>query len=217
MTSIIHFRSFLACAALMLGICHGLKAARPDGGEQPDSAAVPTKALTVCAIPASMPRADKTPDGSPQGLDVAVAQHVGRILGRGVEFHWCASAECAWNCLPAGRCEMIVGLPIASGPQHVAAWSVPYAGAQFGLVVPIEPGGVRSLVELRGKRVGIVAGTVSLSENDHEVVRFKSREALLEGFRAAALNGAFLDADFAAWFLRGHPRFDEAGSGVCAA
>ena len=181
---------------------------RARGGDDDGSAAAPTKVLTVCAIPASMPRTGKAPDGTPQGLDVAVAQQVGRILGRTVEFHWCANAGCAWSCLPAGRCDMIVGLPHESGPPRTAAWSVPYAGAQFGLVVPRGAGGIRSLADLRGKRVGIVAGTVALAENDHVVARFKSREALLDGFQAGALDAAFLDADFAAWYLHGHPRLE---------
>ena len=42
--------------------------------------------------------------------------------------------------------------------------------------------GIRSLADLRGKRVGIVTGTVALSEKDHKVARFKSREELLDGF-----------------------------------
>ncbi len=54
---------------------------------------------------------------------------------------------------------------------------MPYAGAQFGLVVPRDAQGVHVLADLRGKRVGIVAGTVDLADNDHSVARFKSREA----------------------------------------
>ena len=103
---------------------------------------------------------------------------------------------------------MIIGLPQDSGPPRTAAWSVPYAGAQFGLVVPQSSAGVRSLAELRGKRIGIVAGTVALSEKDHQVARFKSREVLLDGFQAGLLDAAFLDADFAAWYLHGHPRLE---------
>jgi ABC-type amino acid transport substrate-binding protein len=205
MRSAIRYQWVLGCAVMVLGICDGLKAQRADSRNQHDGSIAPTKVLTVCAIPASMPRTDKAPDGTPRGLDVAVAQRVGRILGRAVEFHWCASAGCAWNCLPAGRCDMIVGLPYDSGPKRIAAWSVPYASAQFGLVVSVSSQGIRSLAELRGKRVGIVTGTVSLSENDHEVARFKSREALLDGFKAGVLDGAFLDADFAAWYLHEHP------------
>ena len=69
-------------------------------------------------------------------------------------------------------------------------------------------GGIRSLADLRGKRVGIVAGTVALSEKDHAVARFKSREELLDGFQAAELDAAFLDADFAAWYLHEHPELE---------
>ncbi len=86
------------------------------------------------------------------------------------------------------------------------AWSVPYAGAQFGLLVPNGTRDVHSLTDLGGKRVGIVAGTVALSEKDHSVVRFKTREDLLNSFAGASLDAAFVDADFAAWFLHGHPQ-----------
>ncbi len=166
------------------------------------------KALTVCAVPASMPRMGKAADGTPQGLDLAVAQSVGRHLGRPIEFHWCAGAECAWHCLPEGRCDLVVGQPIDSGPPREVAWSVPYAGAGFGLVVPRDAPEVRSLDELRGKRIGIVAGTVVLAEKDHAVARFRSREELLDRFRDGALDAAFLDADFAAWYLHDHPKLD---------
>ena len=32
------------------------------------------KVLTVCALPASMPRSDRAADGTPRGIDVAVGQ-----------------------------------------------------------------------------------------------------------------------------------------------
>ena len=57
-----------------------------------------------------MPRTDKTPDGQPRGLDAAVAERVGRVLGRPIEFHWCASPDCSWHCLPEGRCDVVADL-----------------------------------------------------------------------------------------------------------
>jgi polar amino acid transport system substrate-binding protein len=151
-----------------------------------------------------MPRTDKAPDGTPRGLDSALAQLLGRRLGRKVEFHWCASTACSRNCLREGRCDVILGLPHDPGARDTA-WSVPYAGSHFGLVVPTDGRDVRSLEDLRGKRVGLVAGTVALSETNHTVVPFRTREALLEGFSSAKLDAAFLDADFAAWYLHDHP------------
>ncbi len=186
----------LICAALVVASAH----AGDDGAHAPLS-----KVLTICAIPRSMPRTDKTADGKPIGLDVAVIERLGRILGRPIEFHWCASAQCAWNCLPAGRCDVVIGQPQGSGPAREVVWSVPYATAQFALVVPHNSRTSGSLADFRGKRVGIVAGTVAISEKDHSVVKFKSREDLLGGFAAAGLDTAFVDADFAAWYSHEHP------------
>jgi polar amino acid transport system substrate-binding protein len=166
-----------------------------------------SKPLVVCAVPAAMPRTGKTPEGTPRGLDVALVERLGQSLQRSIEFHWCGSAECSWNCLPAGRCDVVLGQPLGSTPSREVAWSVPYAGAQFGLVVPREGGAaaIRSLADLRGNRLGIVTGTVAVAEKDHVVTRFPNREALLEGFAAAALDAALVDADFAAWYLHEHP------------
>jgi polar amino acid transport system substrate-binding protein len=182
--------------ATILGGAPGVPPARADAD---------AKVLTFCAVPASMPRADRAPDGTPRGLDPALARLLGKSLGRKVEFHWCAGPRCARNCLREGRCDVILGEPHDPGPPREVAWSVPYAGGQFGLVVPRDAPGVRSPEDLRGKRVGVVAGTVALSETNHAVVPFKTREGLLDGFRGASLDGAFLDADFAAWYLHDRP------------
>ncbi|MGH7170388.1 MAG: substrate-binding periplasmic protein, partial [Gemmataceae bacterium] len=172
----------------------------------PSARAAEEKPLIFCAVPASMPRIGKTPDGQPEGVDAALAKRLGRRLGRKVEFHWCGSAACSRQCLRQGRCDVILGQPHEARPPRDLAWSVPYAGSQFGLVVLREAGNVRSLAELVGKRVGVVVGTAALSEKNHTVVSFKTREELLTGFRSGALSAAFLDADFAAWYLHAHPK-----------
>ena len=204
MTSAVHVSRMLGLRTMAVVVSGTLIAGHAWAGDR--GAAPASKVLTVCALPASMPRTGKAPDGTPQGLDVAVIEQVGRLLDRTIEFHWCASAQCSWHCLPEGRCDLVIGLPSDSGPPREVAWSVPYAGAQFALVVPRESKGVGSLADLRGKRVGIVAGTVAVSENDHSVARFSSREQLLDKFQAAGLDAAFLDADFAGWYLYEHPR-----------
>src|SRR5205085_2835135 len=136
------------------------------GAQAPPSASPEApKALVFCAEPAALPRTGRAPDGTAQGLDVVVAQLVGRALGRPVEFHWCANAACSARCLREGRCDLIIGQPQDETARGVA-WSVPYAGGQFGLVVPQATQGIRSLADLQGKRVGIVAGSVALSGKD---------------------------------------------------
>jgi polar amino acid transport system substrate-binding protein len=155
-----------------------------------------------------MPRTGKATDGSPQGLDVAVARLVCQKLDRSFEVHWCANALCARNCLREGRCDVILGQPLDEGGAKDIAWSVPYAGSQFGLVVPRDARGIRSLADLVGKRVGIVGGTVSLPENKHAVLPFRSREDVLDQFTAEKLDAAFIDADFAAWHLHANPKLN---------
>src|SRR5438874_6921104 len=164
------------------------------------------KVLTFCAEPAARPRTGKATDGSPQGLDVAVARLVCKKLGRTFEVHWCASPLCSRNCLREKRCDVILGHPLDEGAPKDIAWSVPYAGAQFGLVVPGDAQGIRSLADLIGKRVGIVGGTVPLPESKYTVVHFQTREQVLDRFTADKLDAAFLDADFAAWYLHAHPK-----------
>jgi polar amino acid transport system substrate-binding protein len=156
-----------------------------------------------------MPRTGKGLDDTPQGLDIAVARLLAQALGRKLEVHWCSSGSCSWKCLDAGRCDVVLGQPHDSGPPRDVAWSVPYAGGQFGLVVPAKDAKtVRSLADLRGKRIGVVAGTVALSEKDHTVAAFKTRQDLLNGFFAAGLDAAFMDADFAGWYLHDHPKLE---------
>jgi putative heme-binding domain-containing protein len=196
-------RLALVLALLIFPVATPIKLASAD---DKNAASPIANALVICAVPASMPRMDKAPDGTPRGIDVDVAQAVGRVLARKVEFHWCATADCGWHCLPEKRCDVVIGQPMGSGPVGAVAWSVPYAGARFGIVVPSASHYVHSLADLHGKRVGIVAGTVALSERDQIVHRFRSRELLLEGLHASQVAAAFVDADFAAWFLRDRPQ-----------
>jgi polar amino acid transport system substrate-binding protein len=163
------------------------------------------KVLLVCAEPAAMPRTGKAADGAPQGLDLALADLLSRSLGRKLEVHWCANPACSRTCLRDGRCDVILGHPHDPDGAKDIAWSVPYAGSQFGLVVPKGTAGIRSLADLRGKRVGVVAGTVALSAREHEIGQFKTREDVLNQFQAQKLAGAFVDADFASWYLHRHP------------
>ena len=162
--------------------------------------------LVVCAVPDAMPRTGRAEDDTPRGLDVAVAQRVAQELDREIEWHWCASDSCSWNCLENNRCDMVIGQPQGSRPPIGVSWSIPYSGSRFGFVVHQKEKGIRSLGDLRGKRVGVVAGTVALSASGHTTVRFKTRAAVLQEFENQKLDAAFVDDDFAAWYLHEHPR-----------
>ena len=143
------------------------------------------------------------------GLDVAVAERVGTHSG--------PSRRVSLVCQRGMRLELPARGPVRRGrrpaarvgPTATAAWSVPYAGAEFGLVVP--PGQKASIrwPNSAASGSGIVTGTVALSETDHrgraiQVARGAAR--WVQGRRQ--LDGAFVDADFAAWYLHEHPRLE---------
>ncbi len=182
----------LLCLAFL-----GFLAARPEDKPKP---------LIFCAAADAMPRTGKEANDTPKGLDFAVARLICQKLGRPLESHWCANAACARRCLREKRCDVILGHPLDEGAPKDIAWSVPYAGSMFGLVIPAEAKGVRSLADLIDRRVGLVAGTVALPENKHTLVRFRTREEALEQFASQKLDAAFLDSDFAAWHLHAHPK-----------
>ncbi len=163
--------------------------------------------LIFCAVPDAMPRTGKV-DGSPKGLDVAVAQLVCKKMGRSFVVHWCSAPPCSRKCLREKHCDVILGQPLDEGAPKDIAWSVPYAGSMFGLVVAQDARGIRSLADLIDKRVGIVAGTVALPDSKHTLVRFRTREEALDGFASGKLDAVFLDADFAAWYLHANPKLN---------
>lgn len=161
--------------------------------------------LVVCAVPNSLPRTGKRDDGTPQGLDVAVAELVAKELGRPLEFHWCASSSCSWNCLREKRCDLVVGQPQGSGPAREVAWSLSYCGGRFGLVIHRDSEVIRSPSDLQGKRVGTVAGSLAIAAPEHLSVQVKTREELLDKFVDNKLDAALVDDDFATWHLHQHP------------
>lgn len=195
------FGLLLACFAVV-NITAIAKAVESDSNKQ--SQQTEQKPLVVCAVPDAMPRTGRAADGTPQGLDIAVAKLVAAKLGRPLELHWCKSAACSWNCVQNKKCDVVIGQPHGSGPKTIA-WSIAYAGSRFGLVVPLDTKGIRSHSDLSGKRVGVVLGTVALASKGHTAIRFKTRSDLLDKFAEQKLDAAFIDDDFAAWYLHQHP------------
>jgi polar amino acid transport system substrate-binding protein len=161
--------------------------------------------LRFCIDSTAMPRSGQRPDGSWQGVDVEVARLIAAKLQRPYRLHGCPADACRWKKLKNGDCDVVIGVPEGVPNRSIASWTAPYAAGQFGLVTERENRTIQSLGNLRGRRVGLVTGTIPLSGADHTLVRFASRKALLDGFRAAKLDAALVDTDFTAWYLRMHP------------
>ncbi len=155
-----------------------------------------------------MPRSGQDDSGNPQGVDLAVAQLLATELGRDIEFHWCENDACRLQSLKAQRCDVVIGVPHESVNSPDVSWASPFAAGKFGLVTAKTETRIRSFTELKGKRVGIVSGTIPLSSQEHTVLRFPSREELLHQFEKSNLAAALVDTDFANWYLSEHPELD---------
>src|SRR4051812_24132794 len=98
-------QAIVVCALLFLGSLDPMLA-RAEEKPQP---------LTFCAEETSMPRTGMEANGTPKGLDVAVARLLCAKLGRSFEAHWCANPTCARRCLREKRCDVILGHPLDEG------------------------------------------------------------------------------------------------------
>lgn len=166
--------------------------------------------LRVCADPDGLPRTGRDESGAAVGLDVMVLERVAERIGRRIEWQWLPAVG-HFSKLGRRYCQMVIGHPFnkdlgCCGSRELdPKWSIAYAGGQFSLVVPEQTVGISSLDDLRGQRVGFVAGTVALDPNDHELVSLPTREQLLDQMQGQQINAAFVDADFADWYLHHHP------------
>ena len=113
--------------------------------------------LRVCADPANPPLSDKTG----QGFENAIAELLAAELGRTVDYTWYPQATgFVRQTLAKGLCDVIIGYP--QGDELVLNTNAYYTSA-YVLVVPAESelADVQSLADprLRGRRLGVVAGT----------------------------------------------------------
>jgi quinoprotein dehydrogenase-associated probable ABC transporter substrate-binding protein len=155
-----------ACAAA-LAVCAGCALAATlapapsfaQALERPQSSLelIDPKALSVCADPHNMPFS--TEKG--EGFENKVAELLAGKLGRDLSYTWYPQAPgFVRNTLAAHRCDVIMGVP--QGDDMVQVTN-PYYRTAYALVFKQGQGleGVDTLGDprLKGKRIGIVAGT----------------------------------------------------------
>lgn len=118
---------------------------------------VSTTALRVCADPANFPMSSK--DGT--GYENKLAELIGEKLGLPVQYTWYPMATgFIRNTLSAKKCDVVIGY--AQGHELVLNTNH-YFTSVYSLIVPKDSAlaDVQSLSDpaLRGKRIGIIAGT----------------------------------------------------------
>lgn len=142
---------FTLVATLLIGV------AQPNSAQAQTSDLVSTTALRVCADPANLPMSAK----DETGFENELAELIGSKLDLPVQYTWYPMATgFIRNTLRAKQCDLVIGY--AQGHELVLNTNH-YFTSVYSLIVPADSplASVTALddPELKGRRVGIIAGT----------------------------------------------------------
>jgi polar amino acid transport system substrate-binding protein len=114
--------------------------------------------IVVGAYPANPPWEYKTESGSFEGFEVEVAQEVAKRLGKEVEFQD-MGFQALFAATSSGRIDFAISsISITNDRLQNQSFTQPYYDSD-GTVVGREDSSVASLDDLKGKVIGVVAGT----------------------------------------------------------
>jgi polar amino acid transport system substrate-binding protein len=114
--------------------------------------------IVVGAYPANPPWEYKTESGSFEGFEVEVAQEVAKRLGKEVEFQD-MGFQALFAATSSGRIDFAISsISITKDRLQNQSFTQPYYDSD-GTVVGREDSSVASLDDLKGKVIGVVAGT----------------------------------------------------------
>jgi len=167
--------------------------------------AEPADALRVCADPDNLPFSSA--EGSERGLYVELAELVAARMGVSAEFFWWRSylgKRTVRNTLLADQYDAYFGLP---ADKDFMAQSVtltePFLDVGYA-VVGRRPLGLRSLDDLKGRRVAVQFGTspqILLSSRDgFELTTFRLAEEALAALGRGEVSAAFVWGPTAGYF-----------------
>ena len=144
-------------AALAIALSGQALAAPPQEGPEAAVELVDPKVFRVCSDASNMPFSN----ARGEGFENKIAELVAAKLGKPVSYTWYPnSLGFVRNTLGAYKCDVIMGMPQG---DDIAQVTNPYYAAAYALVFKPDSGleGVNSLSDprLKGKRLGIVAGT----------------------------------------------------------
>ena len=163
--------------------------------------------LTVCAVDGLLPYSSS--DKRTPGFEVEIAQAVARELGVAVRHHWTT-----WDglipALTSKRCDAIIdGMFITPERQKVIAFSRPYYGSGETILVRKDNTTIRGLADLKGKRVGVLSGSVTVEylrkKGIATLVVYPDQNTIILELNNGRIEAAYLEAPSAAWALKKDP------------
>lgn len=118
------------------------------------------KKLTICGVDGLLPYSSS--DAKIPGFEVEIARKVGAGLGVEAEYTW-VSWDALIPALTSKRCDAILdGMFITDERKKVIDFSSPYYASGETILVRKDNATVKGLEDLRGKKVGVLSGSVTV-------------------------------------------------------
>ena len=169
----------------------------------------------VVAINATFPPFESVKEGTKDysGIDIEIAQYIGKKLGRPVEFQDMKFASLVPT-LQSGRADMIVsGISPTAKRKEVVSFSKPYYFPMKALIFK-KGTGFKSLADLKGKKAGASMGTTYVKELKEaggiEVTELDNTPLVVQDIKNSRLDAGLFDSAQASVFVKENPDLEMA-------
>jgi len=203
-------RATLSTAALLIaGSLAAVVAAGPAAADALEGIKS-SKKFVVCGVDGMLPYSSS--DTKIPGFEVEIARKLGEKLGAEAEYTW-VSWDALIPALTSKRCDAIVdGMFITPEREKVISFSTPYYASGETILVRKGDTSVKGLADLHGKKVGALAGSVTVDhlqkEGIPDVAVYPDQNTIVLELNNGRIDAAYLEAPSAAWILTGDPSLD---------
>ena len=166
-----------------------------------------SKTLRVCGVDGLLPYSSS--DASIPGFEVEIAHKMATELGATVEPVW-VTWDALIPALTSDRCDAIInGLFITAEREKIIAFSVPYYASGETILVRKDNDSVHGLADLKGKRVGVLAGSVTVQHMEGKDMGipevYPDQNTIILELNNGRIDAAYLEAPSAAWVIEKDP------------
>lgn len=163
--------------------------------------------LVVCGTDGLLPYSSS--DDKVPGFEVEIARALAGELGVPTKHLW-VSWDGLIPALTSDRCDAIInGLFITDERKKVIDFSVPYYGSGETILVRKDNNSVKGLEDLKGKKTGVLAGSVTVAELEKRGIEplaiYPDQNTVIIELNNGRIDAAYLEAPSAAWAIQKDP------------
>lgn len=168
---------------------------------------VKANGLVVCGVDGLLPYSSS--DTKVKGFEVEIAEALASELGVTMKHEW-VSWDALIPALTSKRCDAIVnGMFITDERKKTIDFTDPYYGSGETILVRKDNDGIKGLEDLKGKKTGVLAGSVTVQLLEGKGIGplsvYPDQNTIIIELNNARIDAAYLEAPSAAWALQNDP------------